>query len=154
MCSRDFEVRYRYANGVDLLYRMAGRPYVRFEGTEGWIEAEWWKGTTQRAGREILQGQAPDRRSPTAADQREARFHPVAQRRGRKRLIPAESGHRTAGLCHLGWIAIQVGGRLKWDPDAERFTNSDEANGLLSRPMREPWTLLRFRHWGGCVKWP
>ena len=34
----EFEVHYRYANGVELIYK-TDSPYVRFEGTEGWIQA-------------------------------------------------------------------------------------------------------------------
>jgi hypothetical protein len=34
-----------------------------------------------------------------------------------------------------------VGRPLKWDPVAERFTNSDEANKLLDRPRRKPYEL-------------
>ncbi len=41
---RDFTVIYRYADGVELQYQMTGRPAVRFEGDDGWIEAVWNKG--------------------------------------------------------------------------------------------------------------
>ena len=56
-------------------------------------------------------------------------------------MADAEVGHRTTSLCQLGHIAIQVGGKLKWDPKAEIFPNSDAANRLMSRPYRDPWTL-------------
>ena len=48
------------------------------------------------------------------------------------------SGPRT--LCYLVNIVRdvgRVGEPLKWDPAAERFTNCDEANKLLSRPRRQ-----------------
>ena len=56
-------------------------------------------------------------------------------------LADAEVGHRTTSLCQLGHIAIQVGRKLTWDPQAERFTNDDAANRLLTRPLRSPWHL-------------
>ncbi|MEO8482974.1 MAG: hypothetical protein ABI634_12240 [Acidobacteriota bacterium] len=31
--------------------------------------------------------------------------------------------------------------RLHWDPIKERFKNDDEANAMLSRPMRAPYVL-------------
>jgi len=31
--------------------------------------------------------------------------------------------------------------KLFWDPVKERFKNDDEANAMLSRPMRAPYTL-------------
>lgn len=51
-------------------------------------------------------------------------------------MADAEVGHRTTSLCHLGRIALRVGQRLEWDPVQERFTNSEEANGYVNRPMR------------------
>ena len=37
---------------------------------------------------------------------------------------------------------VQVGGKLKWDPDSERFINNQAANKLLSNPPgRKPWAL-------------
>ncbi|MBN2309771.1 MAG: Gfo/Idh/MocA family oxidoreductase [Candidatus Hydrogenedentes bacterium] len=55
-----------------------------------------------------------------------------------------EYGQRSSALCYLVNIARdvgRVGEGLKWDPDAERFTNSDEGNALLSRPRREGYEL-------------
>jgi predicted dehydrogenase len=52
-----------------------------------------------------------------------------------------EVGHRSATVCHLGNIAREVGTKLQWDPKAERFTNSEAANQLLSREHRKPWEL-------------
>jgi hypothetical protein len=42
-----------------------------------------------------------------------------------------------------GLTRIRLGKKkaLQWDPKAERFTNDDDANAMLSRPMRDPWQL-------------
>jgi hypothetical protein len=57
-------------------------------------------------------------------------------------LEDAEVGHRTASLGHLGQIALELGRKLKWDPDKERFVGDDEANQRLSLPAgRSPWSL-------------
>ena len=41
-------------------------------------------------------------------------------------------------LCLLANIAVQVGGKLAWDPAKERFTNSEAANKYLDRPLLNP----------------
>ena len=60
----------------------------------------------------------------------------------RKRTEPIcdiETGCRSVTVCHLGNIAYKLGRPLKWDPETEVFVGDDEANRLLSRPMRSPW---------------
>ena len=52
-----------------------------------------------------------------------------------------EIGHRTATACHVGNIARWLGRKLRWDPVNETFLGDDEANAMLSQPMREPWHL-------------
>jgi hypothetical protein len=43
---------------------------------------------------------------------------------------------------HLGHIAIQLGRKLKFDPDKERFVGDDEANKMLALPPgRSPWAV-------------
>ena len=55
-----------------------------------------------------------------------------------------EIGQRSTTLCCLVNIAREigrVGEPLKWDPAAERFTNCDEANKMLSRERRKGFEL-------------
>ena len=51
-------------------------------------------------------------------------------------------GHELTTVGHLGNIALWTGAKLRWDADAERFTNCEEANRhLLRETYRAPWTL-------------
>lgn len=133
---QEFEITYRYANGVQLIYR-TDRPYVRFEGSEGWIEAGFGKKLKAHP-RSILDSQIGPDETHLLLKNEKRDFIDCIKNRGRT-LEDAEVGHRTTSLCHLGHIAVQVGGKLKWDPVAERFTNSDEANKLLALPPGRQW---------------
>jgi hypothetical protein len=41
----------------------------------------------------------------------------------------------------LANIAIKLGRKLTWDPEQECFPGDDQANQMLSRTMRSPWSL-------------
>jgi hypothetical protein len=58
----------------------------------------------------------------------------------RKPLADVEIGHRSVSLCHLANITRELGRRLRWDPEAERF-DSEEANRLLRRDRRKAYEL-------------
>ena len=135
----DFQLEYEYADGVTLRYEI-DRPYVRVEGSDGWLLADYGK-PLQASSAEILE-------APTLPGQMS--FRDIlsdkqdflqAIREGRDTLQPAEVGHRTVSLCQIGLIAIQLGRPLRWDPQAERFLDDNAANALLTRPVREPWTI-------------
>jgi hypothetical protein len=53
-------------------------------------------------------------------------------------LEPAEVGHRVTSLGHLGQIAIQIGGKLTWDPAKERFLDNTAANAMIAKPIHAP----------------
>ncbi|MHC4507942.1 MAG: Gfo/Idh/MocA family protein [Planctomycetota bacterium] len=112
----------------------------RFEGTEGWVQADYSSRALTAQPESILKSPiGPDEiHLPLKSEKRD--FLDAVKTRGRT-LADAEVGHRTNSLCQIGHIAIQVGRKLKWDPDAERFINDKTANRLLSRPMRSPWRL-------------
>ena len=59
----------------------------------------------------------------------------------RQAIAPSEVGHRSMSIGQLGIIAMKVGRKLKWDPVNECFIGDEDANKMLSRPMRNPWHL-------------
>lgn len=56
-------------------------------------------------------------------------------------VVPARRGHLSTCFAHLANIAFKLGRCLEWDPKAERFTNSEEANRHLHYEYRKPWPL-------------
>ena len=57
-------------------------------------------------------------------------------------VAPVEIEHRSVSACHLTNISIRLGGRkLQWDPDKEEFVGDPEANAMLSREQRKPYTI-------------
>jgi hypothetical protein len=127
-----FEIQYRYANGVRLYYKI-DKPYVRFEGSEGWIHAEYGKALVAEPASVLKAELGPNAiRFPLKSDKQD--WIDAVKTRGRT-LEDAEVGHRTTSMCHLGHIAIQLGKRLEWDPKRERFTNNEAANEYIAKPI-------------------
>jgi predicted dehydrogenase len=54
---------------------------------------------------------------------------------------PVESAHTSSGLAHLGNIAYRLGRQLTFDPKTEKFPGDEQANALLTRQYRAPYTL-------------
>ncbi len=52
-----------------------------------------------------------------------------------------ELAHLGCGLVHLGEIASLAEKTLAFDPTAQRFVNSDEANRMLTKEYRDPYGL-------------
>ena len=50
-------------------------------------------------------------------------------------------GHLSSALCHLGNVAYRVGRALTFDPAAETFPSDKEADALLGREYRSPFTM-------------
>lgn len=51
-----------------------------------------------------------------------------------------EEGHISAASCILANISMALGRTLEWDAEAGRVAGDEEANALLARPYRAPWT--------------
>jgi hypothetical protein len=52
-----------------------------------------------------------------------------------------DAAHQASTLGLLADIAARLGQKLKWDPQAEQFVGSAEANRMLKRPMHNGWSL-------------
>jgi predicted dehydrogenase len=57
-----------------------------------------------------------------------------------KPVSDIEQGHISSASCILANVAMQVGRTLAWDAENGRIVNDEEANRLLRRPYRPPWT--------------
>jgi predicted dehydrogenase len=150
-----YRVRYTYANGVEHLCNSttanqwngakAGEPGpeemyhgVKFEGSDGWIFVT--RGEIQASDRGLLEQELPASATllPVSNDHTANLFESVRTRA--QPICDVEIGHRSASVCHLGVIAIRLGRKLAWDPQRESFVGDAEAQGMVAREMRKPWT--------------
>jgi len=60
---------------------------------------------------------------------------------GKLPICDVEIGHRSATCCHLGNLAVRLGRKLRWDPQAEQILGDKEAAEMIDRPYRSPWKL-------------
>jgi predicted dehydrogenase len=149
----DYEVRYTYENGVELNVRTTKddsiygdrirqdgqRNGIRFEGTDGWI----WVNRNQitASDPDLLRAPLPENAVRLySSNDHMGNFIECARSR-KAPICDAETGHRSAIMCHLGAIALRTGKPLTWDYRRERFTgaNAREANRYLKREPRKPY---------------
>jgi predicted dehydrogenase len=153
--AEEFELHYRYANGVTMSVE-SKEPGIRFEGSEGWAGFNGWRAPLEASKPSIL--------TPIGASElhlyRPSEIEPRTEGKGGEHrnfidcvksrkpcYAPAETGHRTVSVAHIGNIAMLLGRPLHWDPKAERFTGDEPANAMLSRHQREPWTIASIDTW-------
>jgi myo-inositol 2-dehydrogenase/D-chiro-inositol 1-dehydrogenase len=136
-----FSIEYTYANGVKVTCTDTGKNKqgILFEGTEGWIYVR--RGHIDANPKSLLTSAiGPDEIHLYKSNNHKGNFLDCIKTRN-ETVAPVEVGHRSCTVCLLGEIAMRLGKKLKWDPERERFTNNDQANRMLSRPMRSPWHL-------------
>ena len=66
-------------------------------------------------------------------------FHSVRTRQDP--VSPVEQGHFATTLGNISDIAIHSKRKLRWDWETSEFTGDAEANKMLSRVERAPWTM-------------
>ena len=140
--AKEYHIEYTYANGVKLIVD-SGTPSLRFEGSDGWIGNRGWRAPLQAQPASILSSViGPDETHLYTCPGGEQRNFLDCVKSRQECYFPPEIGHRCFTIAHIGNIAMLLGRKLKWDPQAERFTDDEEANRMLGRAMRSPWHLL------------
>jgi len=133
------DVRFLYANGVEMIHDSNAPSGVKFIGTEGTIFVGRGKFESQP---ESL-GEVPLDSLPTklyaSDDHLQDWLNCVASRK--LPICDVEIGCRSVTVCHLGNLAYWHHRKLKWDPKAEQFIGDPEANTWLNPPKRAPWKV-------------
>jgi predicted dehydrogenase len=136
-----FHVEYTYANGVKVICAgtSENKLGVVFEGTDGWVYVT--RGSIDAHPKSLLKSAIkPNEIHLYKSNNHKGNFFDCVRSRA-ETVAPVEIGHRSTTMCILGYIAMLLGRKLKWNPDRERFVNDAEADRMLSRPMRSPWHL-------------
>ena len=139
-----------YADGVELTCSTKPRTSMcRFVGTDGWVQYTSGKievsdnvDTTITPNDLQLPHSIPERNENNYKfylpdhvrnflDSVKSRKDPIS---------PVETGHRTASICHLGNIAMKLQRKIQWNPVSQTIIDDKEANSMLSRTPRSPWT--------------
>jgi predicted dehydrogenase len=151
-----FKTEAMYANGVHMIVSGEYPNGIRFEGTDGWIFVS--------RGNETVTASDPvaklqDPQALNASDPKiiksvigpdEIHLYESKDHHGnwldciksrQQPIAPVEVAHRACSACLLHHMAMKLKRKLYWDPGRERFKNDEEANGLLSRPQRIPYSL-------------
>ncbi len=137
-----------YDNDVTLVIGNAGKDTgidfgVTFYCEDGWIRAN--RHAHDANPESLLRMKLDDKYKLYTSDDHYRNFIDCVISRERT-AAPAEFGHRSITIAHLGNIAMMLGQDLDWDPVNEKVTNNFAANHLLYRKMREPWDKV-FREY-------
>ena len=136
-----YTIRYRYANGVEMLVESSGTG-IRFEGTDGWVGNAGWRRPLEASSRDILKATVqPHENRMWARKPTEHRDFLDGVRSRRQPYYTPEEIHRLSTVMHMGNISMLLGRKLTWDPEREEFVNDARANRMRARAMREPWSL-------------
>jgi predicted dehydrogenase len=137
------DIRCTYADGAKIVLRSSGTfeaRYIRFVGTDGWVQVDDQTNVVTAEPKDLLRLRAISARSWAHTGDHARNFLDCVKSRAKTTCDP-ESAHRATTICHAANLCIRLGRALKWDPKAERFLGDDEADRMRSRCMREPWTL-------------
>lgn len=142
----NFQVTYRYANGVEMtcLQSPTSKPSIKYIGSEGWIHVENYPGKLTASNPELLDSKPSGSELDLSKTLWDKTDFIEAVKANRKTLEPIEVGHRTISISQIGLIACQVGAgeKLKWNPEKELFEGNNYANALLASPLaRKQWAM-------------
>ncbi|HEX4150535.1 MAG TPA: hypothetical protein VHY20_16170, partial [Pirellulales bacterium] len=112
---------------------------VLFTGASGWVFVNRSMLVASDPKLYETQFTDSDTRLDVSTDHHENWLDCIASRA--RPICDVEIGHRSATVCHLGNIAMQMRRELHWDPQKEQFVGDDQANLMVSKPMRSPWHL-------------
>ena len=136
-----WSIDYVYANGVRVNFtdNSKNQQGVRFEGSEGWIHVT--RSSIDAEPKSLLRSViGPNEIHLYKCDSDDQNFIECVKTRS-ETCSPIEAAHRSTTVGYLGYISIVLRRKLSWDPIKECFINDEQANRMLSRPMRSPWHL-------------
>ncbi len=143
-----WQMELQWASGLKMSYSNSDNPNeqgCKFAGDEGWVHVDRsgiWAEPASLLEVKLRAADRPLHASPEHGNPYTAHtadfFRSVRTRQDP--VSPVEQGHAASTLGNVADIALRLGRKVQWDPTQERFVGDDEANAMLSRAARSPWT--------------
>jgi predicted dehydrogenase len=140
---------YRYADGTEIqcdIRNWYSGPVeaqgIYIFGSKGWMKVDDEKAQVYFGPKNEL---GPALSADASDDEELAHFSNfvgcVRSRKPEDLKAPLADGHLSTTLCHLGNISYRVGRSVTFDGARERFVGDEEADTLLGRTFRAPYSL-------------
>ena len=143
-------VEQKYANGPTVIHMdlvTAKKRAKQFElgsmaslvtGSKGWI---WVSRQGVRTEPESLAQTVigPNEKHVIFSDDHKQNFLDAIRKKAQP-ISPITAAVHAETMCQQSAIAMQLQRKLRWDPKAERFIDDEQANRMLSRAIRAPWS--------------
>jgi predicted dehydrogenase len=136
-----WRVKYTAANGVVCTFTdtSASRQGVTFTGDKGRVYVDRGALTAEPASL-LKVAIKPGEEHLQVSNNHHGDFLEAIRTR-RDPVAPVEAGHAATTITLVGDIATRLGRKLRWDWKAEQFPGDEEANRMLHRSMRSPWSM-------------
>ncbi|HOC55178.1 MAG TPA: Gfo/Idh/MocA family oxidoreductase [Verrucomicrobiota bacterium] len=152
-----YHIEAQYVNGVTMIIDNNFTNGVKFEGDKGWIFVSRGGAKATASDPASAFGKALDASDPAILNAKiapneihlhKSEDHHLDWLQSIQTRQPAvttpEEAHRSTSACILGWIAMKLGRKLRWDPHKEAFAGDDQANAMLTRAERAPYGIDRL----------
>ncbi len=138
-------LRFVYANGVEMIHNQFEkgkdgkdvRADCVFEGTDGIILVS--RGGISSLPDTILKEPLGDKAEKVYPSSNHHTNWLECIKSGKPTICTAETGQRSATICHLGNIGYKLNRKLTWDPAKEKFVDDAAADKELTREPRAKW---------------
>ncbi|MDP8244857.1 MAG: Gfo/Idh/MocA family oxidoreductase [Candidatus Hinthialibacter antarcticus] len=130
----------KYKTGVTINISSSNRGGTKWIGENGWVWVN--RGAIEASDENLLKKDCigpNDTRLYQSRDHFQNFLDCVKSRQ--ETICPAETGCRSISVGHLGEITMLLNRKIRWNPDTETIIDDPEANALLGRAYRKPWTL-------------
>ncbi|MCY3023122.1 MAG: Gfo/Idh/MocA family oxidoreductase [Planctomycetota bacterium] len=129
------------ADGIHTVYTddSQGSHGVKFIGDKGWVFVHRGGIWSEPASLVKVKIKPDEEHLYEAYDHHQCFFDAVRARKDPS--APVEVGHSGNCLAIVSDAATRLQRKVQWDWTTQRFIKDDEANRMLTRPMRAPWAI-------------
>lgn len=134
----DWDMRFTFAGGVTMTFT-PGRDSTRFVGSEGWIRI--WREGWDAEPKSLLKEKPGAKYVHLVTSHNHYQNFVDAVRSRSATVSSLPDAVRSDVISHMCDIAVRLDRKLTWDPKKEEIVGDSEAERMLHRPLRAPWTL-------------